>query len=263
MIDSIFSPSTVNIAAFLIVLMVAINDAEQEHCDSVVMYWAGVWGIVGALFGAEITAALIYTNNGTKQTLFTILTLQGKMSVFGAFIGAALSAGTYLRLRGEPFFKYADVSVAAISLGYAVSRIACFLAGDDFGASTDIPLAVTFGAGTEAYITHLQRGWIPPTATESMPVHPVQIYLSVVGLVGFFVMRKLRHGIPGKRLAVAFVYYGIARCLLQFLRDDHGDILFAFDPAQWICLCFIGIGGLIYMFAIYPKPQRHARICES
>jgi phosphatidylglycerol:prolipoprotein diacylglycerol transferase len=122
---------------------------------------------------------------------------------YGGFIGALIMSAIFFRRNPQlPFWKAADVCAPAIALGQAIGRIGCLMAGDDFGRATTVPWAITFTDPDAASIGGAPLG---------VPLHPVQLYESIVCLVLFVVLVRLsRH----KRfdgeviLAYTFLYGG-------------------------------------------------------
>ena len=76
-----------------------------------------------------------------------------------------------------------DVAAFAVATGAAIGRIGCFLNGCCYGATTDVPWAVRFPAGSHAWAHQLNAGLISPDSAWSLPVHPTQVYASIAGFV--------------------------------------------------------------------------------
>lgn len=239
--------SWLQIAAFLVVLALSLWLAQRRGLEPRVMYWAGVCGIVGALVGGRLWSALAgLADIGT-------LDWSGPRGVLGAFLGALAAAAGYLLWRRRPVLDYADAAVPAVAIGYAVARVGCLLAGDDFGIPTDGGWGVCFAPGSEAYAVHLARGWIAPGAVLSLAVHPTQLYHALVGIAGFAFLLRWRPRWSGSRLAAAMVWYGLTRLLIQTVRDDHWSGGQLVDTAQWFCLVLVGAA-----LALWWHQARHA-----
>jgi phosphatidylglycerol:prolipoprotein diacylglycerol transferase len=139
---------------------------------------------------------------------------------------------------------WADVVVPSLASGLLVTRIGCYLFGCDFGkrlpdgAPHWIKTLGTFphwaantlasGEGSPAYVRHLDvyRG----TAMESelvkmnasFPVHPTQLYESLVGL-GLLALLLWQRKYTKFRGQIFFLFvfaYGTLRFILEILRDD-------------------------------------------
>jgi phosphatidylglycerol:prolipoprotein diacylglycerol transferase len=225
-------PSALQLGGFLTALAVSLWLADRRGLEPRAMYWAGAWGIAGAVAGSLVWSELATAASAVPG---------GGRSVLGAFLGAGVFGGAFLRWRGRPLLGFADAAVPAIALGYAIARLGCLAAGDDFGVVTDAAWGLRFGPGTDAFAVHLARGWIPGGSAHSLAVQPTQIYHAAVGLLGFVLLLRWCPRWSGSTLAAGLAFYGLTRFLIQFLRDSHWARGAPIDPAQWVSLGFIGL----------------------
>ncbi len=235
---------TLTFSAFIITAWYATLRCTHDGLNSVVMQWASIWGMLGATLGGYLLiASTIPHEIVMEETWILNKILRGNKATFGAFIGASFFVSTYLLYRRESFFKYADAALPAIAIGYALIRVGCFINGDDFGVTANIPWSVSFIEGTVAFNTHLERGWVDGDMGVSLPVHPTQLYSAMIGLLIFIVLIVKRSPRwPGESLTIALLIYGFTRFFIQFYRDDHwagGEVI---DQAQWFSLLFITLG---------------------
>jgi phosphatidylglycerol:prolipoprotein diacylglycerol transferase len=141
---------------------------------------------------------------------------------YGGFIGGLIASGLFFVSHREiPFWRVADLCAPAIALGQAIGRIGCFMAGDDYGRTTDVPWAVTFTDPDAARIGGAPLG---------IPLHPVQLYESVVcaGLFLFLVWFSRRKRVDGDVILAYTLLYAVARFWLETFRGD-ADRGFVFD----------------------------------
>jgi phosphatidylglycerol:prolipoprotein diacylglycerol transferase len=138
-----------------------------------------------------------------------------------------------------------DLAAPAAAIGYAIGRIGCFLNGDDYGTLTRLRWAVVFPSGTEAYTAHLSNGWIRPGDSWSLPVHPTQLYASLLGLGLFAILGSWRAKRPGDRLWLFFLLYGASRFLLEYFRGDFHPVLGALSLPQLFSLGLIAAGIIL------------------
>lgn len=224
-------PAYVQVAAFLVTLSVALLHARRDGLDVRATYWAGVWGIAGALIGGRLGAAVY----DVVQAGTTTLTWDGPRSALGAFAGAGAAACAYLRTHRVPVLAHADSAVAAIALGYGIARVGCLLAGDDFGVPIAGDWGIRYGTGYPAHTLHVANGWIADTAPLGLAVHPVQAYHAAVGLLAFVLLRNAPAWERGTRLALAVLGYAIARFGAEFLRADATPLWGPFDLTHLLC----------------------------
>lgn len=229
-----------------IVLAVAIWQSIRRNLDPWSMYLIGMAGFAGAYLGGGILASGFPTAHAHELT--------GGRAAIGALAGAATFGGMAARVRGESFLACADAAAPAVALGYAVYRIGCFLNGCCFGAVTDLPWAVSFPAGSDAFAAQVAAGLLSPEATQSLPVHPAQLYHAVAGLLGFVVLLRAPDATPGTCFALAWVFYGATRFGIEFLRGDTPPIVGPLDLNHLACLLLVVTGVVI----LKVRPSRAA-----
>ena len=123
---------------------------------------------------------------------------------YGGMIGALATSLVYFKRRPHlNAWLYADAFAPAIVVGAAVGRLGCFLAGCCYGQPTDVAWGV----------------WFPTT---SGPVHPTQIYDSMVAAVisGILLWRYGRRRFDGENIAWLLMMYPLARATTEIFRGD-------------------------------------------
>jgi phosphatidylglycerol:prolipoprotein diacylglycerol transferase len=237
-------PDVVTSVALLAALAYAARSARISGLSARAMYWAVVCSLLAGLWGGHLLSLLVHGWQGGPMAVFQFV--QGGKSLFGGLLVGGLAAALFFHYRKLPVLAYADAAMPALALGYAIGRIGCFLNGDDFGTLSYLPWAVTYPAGTEAFADHVTRGWINPTAASSLPIHPVQLYLSFVGLCLFVLLVNWRPETPGSRLCTYLVVYGITRFFMELLRGDFRAVLGPFSLPQLFGLLFVFTGSAIW-----------------
>ena len=174
----------------------------------------------------------------------------GGLTYYGGLLGASGAAWLLLKRDRFPFWKAADMAGFAIPLGLAFGRMGCLMAGCCFGATCDLPWAVSFpwnsAASEEQFRDHLLRSprlW-------SLPVHPTQLYESAASLAIAAVCLLWVHGrkrYDGQVFAAFLALYAVARCLLEVLRrDDRGGLL-GLSTSQLLGLAMLGVAAAIHL----------------
>jgi phosphatidylglycerol:prolipoprotein diacylglycerol transferase len=154
----------------------------------------------------------------------------GGFTYYGGFVAASVAAWYLLKTDRFPFWKAADMAGMVVPIGLGFGRLGCLLAGCCFGKPWASSLAVRFPGGSPASEAQHLAGLLPSTASESLAVHPTQLYESAASFAIAAVLILYLHG--RKRydgeIFVAFVAsYAAVRFLLEFVRaDDRGGILF-------------------------------------
>jgi phosphatidylglycerol---prolipoprotein diacylglyceryl transferase len=177
---------------------------------------------IGSLAGARLLYVLQQTALGHRG-LSGGLSTHGSAS-FGAYIGAAILMGSASALLRLPICQVSDIAMSTLGIVVCIGRLSCFLAGDDFGAVSEGPLAVRYPPGSLPFEAQVHQGILDLSAQASLPVHPVQLYLSAIGLILFVLTswgwRRWKHR-PGLTTYSYWTAYCPARFLLEFLRGDQ------------------------------------------
>ncbi len=173
----------------------------------------------------------------------------GGLTYYGGLGGASVAAWWLLRRDGFPFWKAADMAGFAIPIGLAFGRMGCLLAGCCFGATCDLPWAVSFpwqsAASEEQFRDHL----LPTARAWSLPVHPTQIYesaasLGIAAVCALVVQPNKRY--DGQVFATFLALYAVARFLLEMLRRDDRGGAFGLSTSQLIGLGLLGVAALVH-----------------
>lgn len=182
---------------------------------------------IGGVIGAKIYYLLEHWDAFTADPLG--MTFSGAGLVwYGGLIGGLGAVFLVFRIRRLPAAEVLDALGSIVPLGHAIGRLGCFLNGDDYGRTTDLPWGIAFPAGS------------PPTFEQ---VHPTQIYefLLYVGIFAYlWGRRKGAHPWP-----LLFWEYlvlgGAARFLVEFIRINP-RVLLGLTMAQWISLGLVILG---------------------
>lgn len=193
-------------------------------------------------FAAFVGSRLLYiaTNLDEFHTMKDVFALRnGGLVAYGGFLGGFLGSWGYLSSQRINLLPWADAAVPSLASGLFITRIGCYLFGCDFGqrlpegAPGWLKAAGTFpqwkeGGGSPAYSHHLKLYSGTPLADQitktaaSLPVHPTQIYESLLGLSLFVLLywRRKNQKFRGEIFFLFTFAYGALRFLLEILRDD-------------------------------------------
>ncbi|MFH1809004.1 MAG: prolipoprotein diacylglyceryl transferase family protein [Pseudomonadota bacterium] len=172
--------------------------------------------------------------------------LDGGYVWYPGLLLAALGVVLLARALRQPLWPLADLLVLVLPFGMATGRLGCFLAGCCHGAATDLPWAVSFGAGPGAGLG---------------PVHPTQLYEAVLDLGLGVTLLLQRRGLAHAGLSSArfLVLSGGIRFALEFWRGDlERGVWFdgLFSSSQALALLSMVAGGVLLW---YVSPSRDAR----
>jgi phosphatidylglycerol:prolipoprotein diacylglycerol transferase len=103
----------------------------------------------------------------------------------GGLLLALLIGPPLARYLGRSYLAIADAVVPMWGLVIVGIRIGCFLQGCCAGRPSSLPWAVQFPKWTESYWWQVKHGVIPRGAELPLPVHPLQLYFALAGLLIF------------------------------------------------------------------------------
>jgi phosphatidylglycerol:prolipoprotein diacylglycerol transferase len=198
---------------------------------------------IAAIVGSRVLYVL--TNLGEFDSVADMFKVRlGGLVAYGGFLGGFLGSWAFLRAKDIRLMPWADVAVPSLASGLMITRIGCYLFGCDFGkrlpdaAPQWLKSMGTFphwaagtvdsGDGSPAFIRHMSIFKDGPLHAEltranaSLPVHPTQIYESLVGftLLAILLLQRRSQRFRGQ-IFFTFVFgYGYLRFLLEILRDD-------------------------------------------
>ncbi len=222
---------------------------------------AYVVAAIGGLLGAR--ALYVLTNLAEFQRLSQVVALtSGGLTAYGGFLGGFIGSWWALRRLGVPFLPWADVAAPSVALGVALTRLGCYLHGCDFGrplAPTAFGRALgTFprwaanspaGSGSPAWLDQVMRAGLSPSATESLPVHPTELYESALGLalLGLALVSFKRRRFAGELFYALGLGYGAGRFVIEFFRDDveRGHFGPALSGLVWIVVFVLALGAAL------------------
>jgi phosphatidylglycerol:prolipoprotein diacylglycerol transferase len=196
--------------------------------------------VVTAISAVLMSRVLYFvTNPGEFSSVWEAFALwRGGLVAYGGFLGGFLGSLLYMRRLRLPLWPWADVAAPALAAGLMLTRMGCYLFGCDFGKplSPDTPAwlqrmgtfphwaegTVPNGSGSPAWFQHVQHHLIDADSVASLPVHPTQIYESLVGAALLVLTLAVRKQIKfrGQVFLIFTFAYGLLRFLLEVLRDD-------------------------------------------
>jgi phosphatidylglycerol---prolipoprotein diacylglyceryl transferase len=252
----------------------AMRLAQQDHIDQqdagTIYMWAAVWSIIGA------RVLYVITNLSDFDGLAEMFMVnRGGLVAYGGMIGGFLASWYGCRKRRIPLLKWADASAPSVVLGTAITRIGCFLFGCDYGGRTNLPWAVRFPGpnalapqGSPAWQHHVRDLGLSHSAAWSYPIHPTQIYESLVGLALFGILMWIRrHRQFSGQVFLGWVLgYGIMRPLIEIVRDDdqRGNVG-SLSTSQFIGMVSVvlGIALFIALLRRYRRDPQSLRLWEQ
>lgn len=217
-------------AAFISAYWISGREFEREGISEKLHERVFLLCLAGGIVGARL---LFVVENVPPDELVSeparhLLSRAG-LTFYGGFFCALLAAYVATRRSGESFWKVLDATAPALALAYAVGRIGCFLVGDDYGVTSDLPWAMSFPLGS------------PPAFD---PVHPTQFYETVAMFFVFAFLWKIRktERPEGWLASIYLVLAGLERFLVEFVRDTTESPVPGVSVAQIMAVALVLTG---------------------
>ena len=228
---------------------VALRLAARAGMDAKLMDRCCLWALAGAFAGAR----LLYVATNLDQFDRVIDVFQwwkGGMVAYGGFLGGFLGTAAFCRIHGIGLLAWADCATPSLCVGLLLTRVGCFLAGCDFGRPWNGLWAVRFPSGSPAFDQQTLQGLLPAGATQSLPVHPTQLYESLAGLVLLILVTAVyrRRTFSGQTFVAFVLGYAVLRYLIEIVRADaNRGAIGPFSTSQLIAVgTFVSAAVLAY-----------------
>ncbi|MES2802974.1 MAG: prolipoprotein diacylglyceryl transferase [Bdellovibrionota bacterium] len=148
---------------------------------------------------------------------------KGGFVFYGGFILSLIAVFTYLRLKKQNFYFWADFLAPYLALSYALGRMGCFFEGCCYGSHCELPWAI---AGR----------------------HPTQLYMVVAELILIISILFVNKRIKLKTGLVFLTWlcgHALNRFVIEFYReDDRGALIMGLSISQWL-------SALLLLSALY------------
>lgn len=160
--------------------------------------------VEGALYSQEEIAAL----------------LRQGYRIPGGILLAAPAMPLICWLFGLPTLRFADAMTPALGIAAFFVRLGCFMNGCCHGHITGSLLGVQFPIGSKAYEAQLLTHEVAWPATQTLPVHPLQLYYAAAGLTVYLLGRRWQatKQFDGEVWAKCYALFFATTFVLEFLR---------------------------------------------
>jgi phosphatidylglycerol:prolipoprotein diacylglycerol transferase len=193
-----------------------------------------MWALGGIILGGRFGHILFFDlDRYLANPIEIFMTWKGGMSFHGGMLGVVVALLLYCRKMKLPLFRFADIFATITPIGLFLGRLANFINGELYGRITDVPWGMVFPYGGPS------------------PRHPSQIYEAFLeGLVLLVILHigwrvATIRDIPGRLTGLFLSGYGIARILVEYVREpDTLHSLFGMEltTGQLLSLPMVAIG---------------------
>lgn len=210
--------------AVLLGVLLAVHQAKVTGQDPDLYWDFALYAIVFSIIGARVYYVVFSWDNYKDDLLSIFNTRGGGLAIYGAVIGAFLTAFIYCRVKKVSFLRLCDTGVVGLILGQVIGRWGNFMNREAFGEYTDnlfamrLPIdAVRQHEITETMWAHVTEG------VNYIQVHPTFLYESAWNLVLLcLLLLYWKHKkFEGEIAILYFGGYGLGRCMIEGLRTDQ------------------------------------------
>lgn len=232
--------------AFIVAVMLALRDSkkfqvDQEDLIDVILFAAPIAIIFSRLF------YVVFSWSDFRNNLSEIYKIwHGGLAIYGAVIGAFLTAIVFSKYRKVNVWKMFDIVAPYLIMAQGIGRWGNFVNQEAFGRNTLLPWGMTGNKiASQLNIYRLEGINVDPT----LPVHPTFLYESLWNFLALAVLLwyRKRKKVDGEVFFLYMVLYGLGRFWIEGLRLD--SLWFGpFRISQLLALLFVIVfSALIYV----------------
>jgi phosphatidylglycerol:prolipoprotein diacylglycerol transferase len=238
--------------AFIAGILLARRRARAAGLNPDVIIDFAFFVILASIAGARAVHVIVQWEYYRGDPLSVFRLWEGGLAQYGGIAaGVATGIAFFVKRRIDPWHG-ADIVTPSVALGVAIGRMGCFLNGCCYGKPCDLPWAVTFHPSS-----------IAGQHVHDTPLHPTQIYESVVALVIFFVLLAVDRRKPfhGFLLWLFIILLAAYRFLIDPIRTYESMAMAVETPGlsltsnQVIGLVLIAV-SVVFMFFLRTRARR-------
>jgi len=175
--------------AFLTVYLILIYEGYKRKFP--ILVWVL---LLASIRLAEIIGTKIFSYSGEEWQFMLqnhVFLPNPEKTMYGC---ALLGVAAYLLVRYVLNFRYPALDTVALAFPAAVSvqTIGCFFYGCCFGTVSSLPWAVKYPVMSLAHYHQSEAGLLTRDELWSLPVHPVQLYELLGGILVILLVIRLR-----------------------------------------------------------------------
>lgn len=230
--------------AFLVAIYLSARKASKlgfRFNDFVDM---GFWIIVSAIVGSRLFYILFHLQTYIEEPAAILKLWHGGLIFYGGFAAATAASFYFMYRKHIPIWLGADIVAPNVALGYAITRVGCFLNGCCFGKATTLPWGVTFPPGSAAGEYAFREQFMLMLIghpVEHLKLHPTQIYACLASLAIFAMLLILwrKRKFDGQIFWLYLILYPVYRFGVEFVRADNKPLLWIFTTPQIMSLALL------------------------
>lgn len=208
--------------------------ARKKHTTRKFLFDVLLYSLFSGIIGARIFYLIFYYYQFSNWHQMLLIWYGGLVS-FGGILFGFLTAGLILKKLKENVWRWFDLGIIGLLLGWFFGRVGCFLSGDAPGINSRARIAIW--------------GEIPVSLFEA-------VWSLILAAILFYLWRKnlLEKFGDGILFLLGLAGYGLGRFVIDFWRQD--SIFFYLKAGQIGSLIIIFSAALIIYFYYLKKYQK-------
>lgn len=189
------------------------------------------WAVVGIILGGRLGYVIFYDPATYIAEPWKIPQVwEGGMAFHGGFAGVVVAGIWFCRRERIPMLSMGDLLALAVPVGLGLGRLSNFINAELWGRPTTLPWGVIFPGDAAQFC---------PGIEGLCARHPSQLYQAALeGLLLALVLTWLafRRGWlkrPGALMGLFLAGYGLARFLVEFVRQPDAQFVSEGNPIGW------------------------------
>jgi phosphatidylglycerol:prolipoprotein diacylglycerol transferase len=139
------------VIAFLVAVSLIRRLSRDITPDPQYITNAALYSLIAGVVGARLFYVIHHFDDFQGRLLSVFAIWKGGLELLGGVLLAIAVIGFYCRYHKLPVRRYLDILAIGLMLALAFGRIGCFLNGCCFGKPTNLPWAIRFPYGSDAY----------------------------------------------------------------------------------------------------------------
>lgn len=144
------------VIGFLTAIFIVRRLSRDITPDPTYITNAALYSLVAGIAGARLFYVVHYFDRFKGQWLSVFAIWKGGLELLGGVVLAVAVIWFYIRRHKLPFRHYVDILAIGLMAALAFGRVGCFLRGDCYGKPSEVPWAVRFPYGSDAYLSQVR-----------------------------------------------------------------------------------------------------------